>query len=324
MEAAVNSAKADETPITHVTNGVHVGTWLGRPMRELLDTHLEPGWIEWVDDPATWAPVADIPDEELWTARSTARAHFVDWLRGQSTEDRLRRGEDTSYALAAERNLSSDRLTVGFARRLASYKRLYLVSLRPERSVALLAGDHGLQFAFAGKAHPADQGAKTIVRDLFQLKGAEGVGGHVAFIEDYDLSVAPELVAGCDVWVNLPRPPQEASGTSGMKSALNGGLNLSVLDGWWAEAHDGTNGWAIEGAVDEDEAAQDERHADALFDLLEERVVPLFHERGPDGVPHGWVAMMKASLISNGPRFSAARMVAEYADRIYPEPTGGL
>jgi glycogen phosphorylase len=312
------SGAAEEVPITHVTNGVHTATWLGGPMRQLLDAHLGEGWVERAHEPATWDPVEDIDDAELWAARNAARDGFVRWLRRRATEDRLRRGEDIAYAQAAEQGFAGDRLTVGFARRLASYKRLYLFSLRPERSLALLDGDRPLQFVFGGKAHPSDEGAKGIVRDLFRLKRAAAVGGRVAFVEDYDLASALPMVSGCDVWVNVPRPPQEASGTSGMKSALNGGLNLSVLDGWWAEAYDGTNGWAIDGTVEWDDAAQDQRHADLLLDLLEHEVVPLFHDRGDDGVPHGWVAMIKASLRTNGPRYSAARMVAEYAQRIYP------
>ncbi len=317
------SASASEVPISHVTNGVHTATWLRGPMRDLLDRHLGDGWLARVDQPDTWAAVDAIPDHELWAARTEARTRFVAWLHRKATADRLRRGEDTGYARVVETEFAAEHLTLGFARRLASYKRLYLLTLHADRALQLLTGERPVQLVFAGKAHPADVGAKDILRNMFQLKGSEGVGGHVAFVEDYDLSSAPELVAGCDVWINLPRPPQEASGTSGMKSVLHGGLQLSVLDGWWAEAYDGTNGWAIDGAVETDEAAQDHRHADALVDLLEQQVVPLFHDRGDDGVPHGWVEMIKASLRTNGPRFSAARMVSDYADRIYPDPSGG-
>lgn len=311
----------DDVPITHVTNGVHVPTWLSGPMRDLLDRHFGAGWLARADDPATWAAVDDIPDAELWGARCAARARLVERSRTRATQDRLRRGEDLGYVEAAGHGFDPDRLMVGFARRLATYKRLYLLSLRPERALALLSGDRPLQFVFAGKAHPLDEGAKTIVRDLFALKESPAVAGSVAFLEDYDLSFAAELVSGCDVWVNVPRPPEEASGTSGMKAALNGALNLSVLDGWWAEAYDGTNGWAIDGETDPDPAAQDQRHADALFDLLEQAVVPLFHERDESGLPRRWLEMVRASLRTNGPRFSATRMVREYAERIYPGPS---
>jgi starch phosphorylase len=196
------------------------------------------------------------------------------------------------------------------------------VALLPERALALIGGERPVQFVFAGKAHPDDTGAKDVVRQVFSLKHAPAVSGRAAFLEDYDLELAARLVAGCDVWVNLPRPPNEASGTSGMKACLNGGLHLSVLDGWWAEAYDGSNGWAIGGEVDHDEWAQDQRDAKTLFDLLQHEVVPMFHERDADGVPQRWVSMMRRSLMTNGPRFSATRMVREYADQLYRHRDG--
>ncbi len=311
----------EQVPITHVTNGVHLPTWLSAPMRDLLDQHLGDGWLARADDPATWAGVEGISDEELWTARNAARTHLIERARVRATKDRLRRGEDLSYVEAVQNGLDPDRLTIGFARRLATYKRLYLLNLRPDRAVGLLGGERPIQFIFAGKAHPLDDEAKRIVSDLFHLKGSPEVAPHVAFLEDYDLSFAAEVVAGCDVWVNVPRPPEEASGTSGMKAALNGSLNLSVLDGWWAEGYDGTNGWAIDGEVDPDREAQDARHADALFDLMEQQVAPMFYERDDAGMPSRWLAMVRASLRTNGPRFSATRMVREYATRIYPDGT---
>jgi starch phosphorylase len=261
----------DEVPITHVTNGVHIPTWLRGPMRTVFDRHLGPDWLARADDPATWAAVDDIPDHELWEARNAARAELIDDVREKATSDRLRRGEELGYAEAAEHGFDPDVLTIGFARRLATYKRLFLLTLQPERALRLLEGPRGIQFVFAGKAHPLDQHAKQIVQDMFRLKGAPVVAGRVAFLEDYDLPLARRLVAGCDVWVNVPRPPQEASGTSGMKACMNGGLHLSVLDGWWAEAYDGINGWAISGEVDWDEWNQDQRHASQLFDLLDSR-----------------------------------------------------
>ena len=308
---------AEGVPIDHVTNGVHVPTWLQGPMRALLDRHLGPGWLARADRPETWAPVNDIPAAELWAARCAARRQLVGLIGARATGDRLRRGEPLDYASAAGGGFDPEHLTIGFARRLATYKRLHLVALMPARATALVGGERPVQFVFAGKAHPADEEAKEVVRRLFALKGAPGVAGRSAFIEDYDIALAGSLVAGCDLWVNLPRPPLEASGTSGMKSALGGGLQLSVLDGWWAEAYDGSNGWAIDGRVDDDHAAQDWRDANALFDLLEREVVPMFHERDAEGIPQRWVAMMRRSLATHGPRFSATRMVREYADRVY-------
>jgi starch phosphorylase len=308
---------AEGVPITHVTNGVHIATWMCRPMRELLDRHLGGDWLARAANPSTWDPVARIPAAELWAARCAARRELVSFIRDRATSDRLRRGEPLEYAEAPVDGFDSERLTVGFARRLATYKRLHLIARLPQRALALIGGLRPLQFVFAGKAHPADAEGKDVVRRVFALKGAPDVAGRVAFLEDYDLSLAQPLVAGCDVWVNLPRPPLEASGTSGMKSMLCGGLQLSVLDGWWAEAYDGSNGWAIRGDVDADAQAQDARDAQALFDLLEHEVVPMFNERDGDGVPQRWVEMMRRSLQSNGPRFCATRMLREYADRMY-------
>jgi starch phosphorylase len=306
-----------EVPITHITNGVHVPTWLHGPMRTLLDRYLGDGWLRRADQPATWAPVQDIPAAELWAARCAARRQLVDMIARRATSDRLSRGEPLDYAEAPSSGFDPERLTLGFARRLATYKRLHLVALLPERALALIGGERPVQFVFAGKAHPADMAAKEVVRQVFTLKKAPGVAGRAAFLEDYDIPLAGHLVAGCDVWINVPRPPNEASGTSGMKSCLGGGLQLSVLDGWWAEAYDGSNGWAINGDVMEDTLAQDQHDARALFDLLEQVVVPMFHERDANGVPQRWVAMMRRSLLTNGPRFSATRMLREYAETVY-------
>ena len=312
-----NGRAVEAVPISHVTNGVHIPTWLHGPMRELLDRHLGPAWLSRADQPATWAPVRDIPADELWAVRCAARRQLADMVTRRATRDRLRRGEPLDYAEAISGGFDADRLTIGFARRLATYKRLHLVAMLPERALRLVGGERPVQFVFAGKAHPDDHAGKEVVRQVFSLKRAPSVAGRAAFLEDYDIPMAGHLVAGCDVWVNLPRPPSEASGTSGMKSCLGGGLQLSVLDGWWAEAYDGSNGWAINGDVDHDTTAQDFRDAHALFDLLEREVVPMFHERDADGVPQRWVAMVRRSLMSNGPRYSATRMVREYADTVY-------
>jgi starch phosphorylase len=307
----------DDVPIGHVTNGVHVPTWLQGPMRELLDRHLGDGWLSRADQATTWAPVRDIPAAELWAARCAARKRLAEMISSRAIDDRLRRGEPLDYAQAIRGGFDAARLTIGFARRLATYKRLHLVAMLPERALALIGGERPVQFVFAGKAHPDDTAAKEVVRQVFSLKRAPGVAGRAAFLEDYDIALAQQLVAGCDVWVNVPRPPNEASGTSGMKSCLGGGLQVSVLDGWWAEAYDGTNGWAIDGEVDHDDQAQDRRDARALFDLLEREVVPMFHERDADGIPQRWVERIRHSLQTNGPRFSATRMLRDYADRVY-------
>ena len=304
-------------PIGHVTNGVHVPTWLGGPMRALLDRHLGDGWLRDAADPATWAPVRDIPDEELWAVRNEQRAAFIEYVRAKSTLDRLGRDEPRTYAEAAARAFDPEALTIGFARRLATYKRLHLLVQDAERAMKMLSGDRPLQLVIAGKAHPRDEEGKRLVQHLFTFKWAPEVGGRVVYLDDYDLSSAARMVRGCDVWVNLPRPPLEASGTSGMKSAVNGGLQLSVLDGWWAEGYDGANGWALPGEEDADHGAQDHRDGAELHRLLEFEVAREFYERDAGGLPRAWLARVKASLATNGPAFSATRMVQDYVGRFY-------
>ena len=307
-----------DVPIGHVTNGVHVPTWLGPAMRALFDAHLDPDWLNRQAEPEVWARAWEIPGEALWAARCRQREELVEFVRGRSVTDRLQRGDLRGYVGAAARAYDSSVLTVGFARRVATYKRLDLLIRDPEWTLRLLGGDRPVQVVLAGKAHPRDEDAKRALQSLFGMKAAQVIGERVVFLDDYDLATGAALVRGCDVWLNVPRPPLEASGTSGMKSVFNGGLQLSVLDGWWAEAHaeaaDGraANGWAIAGEVDDDHPAQDERHADSLHDLLEHDVVPGFYERGDSGLPERWLDMVRSSLATLGPRFCATRMVAEY------------
>jgi starch phosphorylase len=310
---------AEDVPITHVTNGAHLPTWIAPEIRRLLDRYLRKDWCsrERVMDPATWEAVDSIPDEELWAARKEMSSKIVSWAKSDSVIERLTRGDTMDYALAASQTLDPGALTLGFARRLATYKRLYLLTHDPRRVLAMLEGPRPIQLLFAGKAHPRDEEAKHMLQRIFQLKGNRPVAGRVVFIEDYDMGIATKLVAGCDVWVNLPRPPLEASGTSGMKAAFNGTLNLSVLDGWWAEAYDGQNGWGIDGTEDPDHGAKDARDAAAFYDLMEKEVIPLFYERDQKGIPHGWVKRMKASIRTIAPRFCATRMLDEYVRRIY-------
>jgi starch phosphorylase len=304
-------------PIGHVTNGVHVPTWVGGPIRTLLDRHLGSDWQSRADDPATWEAVDAIPAAELWEARGRQRAELVDFLRERSVADRLARSDTPEYVGAAERAFSPDVLTIGFARRIATYKRLGMLARDPGRTLALLAGERPIQVVLAGKAHPRDEEAKHVLQTLFQLKGAPSVGEHVIFLDDYDLASGAALVRGCDVWLNVPRPPLEASGTSGMKSVMNGGLQLSVLDGWWAEAYDGSNGWALSGEIDPDHGAADARAAAELYGALEAEVVPAFYERDGDGLPGAWIERMRASLKTLAPRFCATRMVREYVETAY-------
>ena len=309
-----------DVPITHVTNGAHVPTFLGDPMYRLLADHLGDDWLEQAADPATWDGVHAIPDGELWAARCDSRERLVSYVRAKSQQDRLLRGEQIAYVRAIEECLDPNALTLGFARRLATYKRLYLLTQDPDRARRILGGAQPVQLLISGKAHPNDEGGKDALQRVYNLKREDGqIAERVVFVEDYDIDVARHLVSGCDVWVNLPRKPMEASGTSGMKAAFNGVLQLSVLDGWWAEGFDGTNGWGIPGDEDTDLAAADLRDATTFYDLLEHEVVPLFYERDERGVPVRWCERIKASLATCGPMFSATRMVDDYAARMYPQ-----
>ena len=307
----------DEVPIAHVTNGVHVPTWIGGAMRELLDRHLGAGWNTRADEPEVWAGVDAIPGGELWESRRRHRTELIEFVRRRSTQDRLLRGDVREYVEAAARVFEPGTLTLGFARRVATYKRLDLLTRDPEWTLSLLGGKHPVQVVLAGKAHPRDDEAKRSLQRLFGLKSARIVGERVVYLDDYDLATAAMMVRGCDVWLNVPRPPLEASGTSGMKSVFNGGLQVSVLDGWWAEAFDGSNGWGLDGEVLEDHVLQDERAADALHRILDDEVVPEFYERDADGLPRAWLARIKASLRTLGPRFCATRMLREYVEGPY-------
>jgi len=307
----------EAVPIGHVTNGVHTLTWMAAPMQELLERHLGVDWRVRPSAPEAWEGIASIPDDELWAVRRRLRQALIDYAREESVRTRLARGESSVYVESAARALDPDVLTIGLARRVATYKRLHLLTRRLDRGLKLLADDvRPMQVVLAGKAHPQDTAAKEALRDVLALRRAPRVASRIVFLEDYDLHVAPCILAGADVWVNVPRPPLEASGTSGMKAALNGALNLSVLDGWWCEGYDGDTGWAIR-TPDGGPDAQDDHDAAALMDLLEAEVVPLFYDRDADGVPRRWLARVKTSIERLAPRFSAERMLREYAAALY-------
>jgi glycogen phosphorylase len=307
----------EQVPVGYVTNGVHIPTWIGTPMRQLFDRHLGEGWMAHAAEAQTWAAVDGIPDAELWAARCQQRADLIHAVRARSTIERLMRGDVREYVEAAQKAFDPEILTLGFARRVATYKRLELLTRDPEWTAALLDGDRPVQVVLAGKAHPRDNDAKRVLQRLFDMKETPIVGSRVVFLDDYDLATAASLVRGCDVWLNVPRPPLEASGTSGMKSAINGGLQLSVLDGWWAEGFDGKNGWAISGAVDDDHQAQDERDTEALHETVDEEVLPAFYERDERGLPVAWLTLVRESLKTLAPRFSATRMLSEYISGPY-------
>jgi len=310
----------DEVPITHVTNGVHAGTWVAPLIRSLYKKYVGEDWAECLHDRARWSEaVAKIFDEELWNAHTLLKVRLVAFIRHRSYHARLNRNESLEYTESARTMFDPEALTIGFARRVAGYKRWSLLMSDPARLLRLINNeDRPVQFVFAGKAHPQDQGAKMILQQLAQWKYDPEVRRRTVFLQDYDQEIARQLVQSVDVWLNVPRRPLEASGTSGEKVAINGGLNLSILDGWWLEAYDGTNGFAIgdTGEMDETHSA-DERDAESLYRVLEESVVPLYYDRIEDGVPHKWIARMKRSIETLAPEFNSDRMVQEYADRIY-------
>ena len=312
----------DQVPIGAVTNAVHLPTWMAPPMRALLTRYFGGGWERHASDPAVWAGIDEIPDEELWAVRCQQRNDLVALIRRKVVVDRLARGEELDLVRSGAEAFDPSFLTVGFARRLATYKRLDLLLHPAARALELLNHDQPTQFVFAGKAHPLDDAAKAIAERMFALKNSPGVANRAVFIEDYDLSVADTLIAGCDIWLNLPRPPLEASGTSGMKAALNGCLNLSVLDGWWAEGFDGSNGWAINGDVDPDEGAKDARDAATFYSLVKDEVKPLFFERDDRDLPKVWLRRVRASMRTLGPKYCGTRMLDDYVKQVYAPPPG--
>jgi starch phosphorylase len=310
-----------EVPIGSVTNGVHTCTWLGREMAELLNRYLGP---QWRSDPAAaeaWERVDRIPDAELWRTHERAREQLMAFVRRQLRRQRERQGAPPTEVKAADEVLDPQALTIGFARRFASYKRATLVLSDLERLARLVGdADHPLQFIFAGKAHPRDNAGKELLKKIVQVSQRPEFRGRIVFLEDHDMNAARVLVQGVDVWLNNPLRLHEASGTSGMKVSPNGGLNMSVLDGWWPEAYreDLGNGWAIgDGRLYEDLAYQDRVESQAILDLLEKEVIPLFYDRGTDGLPRRWLARMKASIKSICPFFNTHRMLADYLDRYY-------
>ena len=311
--------KTDDVPITSVTNGVHPATWVASPIRSVYQRWTGEDWLEMARHPSAWSVAIDkLSDEELWQAHSLLKQRLVAFVRDRCFDARLARGESDDYIEAARTMFDPDVLTIGFARRIAGYKRWDLL-LSDEKLLATLLTDldRPVQFVFAGKAHPHDQGAKLILQKLLRWQRHPSVRQHVAFIEDYDQEVARQLVQGVDVWMNVPRRPQEASGTSGQKAAMSGVLNFSVLDGWWLEGYDGQNGFAISDVnlLTEDEA--DRQDAASMYQVLQEQVIPRFYDRDAAGLPWRWLAMMKSAIQSLVPAFNSDRMAAEYAERIY-------
>jgi starch phosphorylase len=316
----------DSAPITSVTNGVHLPTWISPKVSRLLDDEIGEDWREESQEQAVWDRVRGIDDRLFWNTHLAAKRELMDFLRERTHHRWLGGDFDAGQILTAGPFLDDAMLTLGFARRFATYKRATLLFHDPDRLASILNNpDCPVQIIFAGKAHPADEGGKKLIQEICWRARDPKFGGRIAFAEDYDMGLAAKLVAGVDVWLNNPRAPLEASGTSGMKAAANGIPNLSILDGWWREAWkpDNSNGWGLEPSTLEG-WQQDAADAYAIYDTLEQLVTPLYYKRGHDHLPHDWIAVAKEAMRTVAPAFSARRMVLDYIDRLYRPAATGL
>ncbi|MCX5895048.1 MAG: alpha-glucan family phosphorylase [Proteobacteria bacterium] len=309
----------DEIPITSITNGIHPSSWISHEMGDLFDRYLGPRWQYDPSDPEIWKHVSEIPDEELWRTHARRRERLVAYVRRQLKTHLLERGKSSKEVTRASEVLNPEALTIGFARRFATYKRATLIFKDPDRLAAILCNkQYPVQIIFAGKAHPKDNEGKDLIRQIIHYARSDQFRNRVVFIEDYELPLARYMVQGVDIWLNNPRKLLEASGTSGMKASFNGALNLSVLDGWWYEAFSNETGWAIGKEEEyEDLNYQDEVESKEIYDMLEKEIVPLFYNRGADSLPRGWTAMMKSMMQSICPQFNTNRMAYEYNERFY-------
>jgi starch phosphorylase len=308
-----------DLPIGYVTNGVHIPSWVSAPMAENYYRYLGPRWIEDPDNVKTWERVEKIPDTELWRTKDRARERLVAFARKRLKEQLARRGHSDRHLALADEVLNTEALTIGFGRRFARYKRADLILHDIQRLEKILTNaKHPVQIIFAGKAHPQDNTGKELIKWLVQTVAKESLRHNMVFLEDYDMEIARHLVQGADIWLNTPRRPNEACGTSGMKAVANGVLHVSVLDGWWDEGFERDLGWAIgNGEEYQDHEFQDELESRVLYDILETDIIPLFYDRGSDGLPRRWIAMMKASMHKLCPQFNTHRMVDEYWKRFY-------
>jgi glycogen phosphorylase len=315
----------DEVPIGHITNGVHVPSWLAPQMFRLYDRHLGTNWHQHSSEARIWEGIENVDDGELWETHLSLKSQLLEFVRRRAVEQSERRFESRETVLRLTKALSPDALTIGFARRFATYKRANLI-LADIESLAYMVNDpkRPVQFVFAGKAHPHDEGGKKLLQQIAQLMRNGRFADKFVFVEDYDINVGRFFVQGVDVWLNNPRRPLEASGTSGQKVVLNGGLNLSVLDGWWAEAYDGMNGFAIgTGRTHSNISVHDARDAQDLLRTLREEVIPLYYQRDRDGLPRGWIKRMKRTIRTLGWRFNADRMAMDYTQKCYIPAAGG-
>ncbi len=312
---------AEDIPISSITNGIHIPSWISAEMADLFERYLGPKWKEDPDNQKVWERIDDIPDAELWSTHQRRRERLVAFSRKRLARQIEARGGKPDDIRRAMETLHPDALTIGFAKRFAAYKRGLLLFHDIERLKKIISNkDLPVQIIISGKAHPRDHEGKAIIQRITHIAREEPFRSRVVFIEDYNMNIARYLVEGVDIWLNNPRRPLEACGTSGMKATANGALNLSVQDGWWVEGYAPDLGWSIgNGEVYEDHQYQDEVESKAIYDLLEQEIIPLFYDRGLDGLPRGWIAMMKRSMRTLCPQFNSNRMVEEYTDRCYVE-----
>ena len=310
---------AEEAPISSITNGVHLPTWVSPRTQRLLDDHLHPNWRKRTEEALTWEPVSRIPHDEFWESHLGSKQDLLDLLDRRMRARWLGGNFEPNQVVASAPFLDRDALTIGFARRMATYKRATLIFRDPDRLARILTDlERPVQIIFAGKAHPADDGGKRLIQEIFHHAQNPKFGGRIAFAEDYDMRLTTRLVAGVDIWLNNPIFPLEASGTSGMKASANGVPNVSILDGWWIEGYHEAprNGWGIE-PTDAHDDEQDEIEAEAIYRTLEEQVVPLYYRRGADGIPHGWVEVCLNAIQSISPEFGMRRMLRDYVRELY-------
>ena len=315
--------KEEEVPIVSITNGIHLAGWIeALHLQPLLNHTLGTAWLADQDQPETWAALDEVPDDELWHVHQGLKVELITQIDERVRERWQKDRVAATNVVALGALLDPEVLTIGFARRFTAYKRPDLILSDLERLKRLLTDPwHPVQIIFAGKAHPADVDGKRLIQKVFRLAQDPEFGGRIAFVEDYDQQLAEYLVHGVDIWLNNPLPPLEASGTSGMKASANGVPNLSILDGWWIEGYNGSNGWAF-GEQFQGDGDRTQADAEALYQHLEEEIVPLFYHRSDDGVPRGFVQVMKAAIKSVAPRFSAQRMAKEYVHHFYAQALG--
>jgi starch phosphorylase len=316
----------EEIPIGHITNGVHTPSWLAQQMQILYDRHFPAGWFHRLHEFDVWQYIHNVDPGELWETHHALKNQLLAFVRRRVSRQCRRRGESDEAVEAARNMFDPNILTIGFARRFATYKRADMILSDPDRLAAIINNpDHPVQFIFAGKAHPADEPGKRLIQKIANLRFDPRFAHRIAFIEDYDINVCRHMIQGVDVWLNNPRRPLEASGTSGEKAVLNGALNLSILDGWWAEAYDGTNGFAIgKGTSHVNDQITDRRDGESLYEVFEKQVIPLYYDRDIDGLPRQWIKRMMNSISTLAWRFSAQRMVADYVRHTYLPAAGGM